>query len=138
ALLDLAPSQGVPGRNLLASEASGPAVSEIVWGLDDGGLRSGAIALRTDRWKLIRTPAPAQPELYDLTRDPGERTNLAASAPETALLGAQLDRWAAQARPPVHVAARNPGLRERLRELGHVGGRAGGGPPRGGPRRAKR
>jgi arylsulfatase A-like enzyme len=120
ALLDLAPPQGVPGRNLLASEAAGPAVSEIVWGLDDGGLRPGAIALRTDRWKLIRTPAPAQPELYDLTRDPGERTNLAASAPETALLDAQLDRWAAQARPPVHVAARNPGLRERLRELGYV------------------
>ncbi len=36
-------------------------------------------SIRDDRYKLIMSP---DPELYDLTEDPGETTNLVASAPE--------------------------------------------------------
>jgi arylsulfatase len=108
AVLGVSPPPGLPGRNLLATHEAGDVVSEIVAGFGDEGAGAGTVALRTPRWKLIR-PTGQPVELYDLTADPGERTNLAtaaADAAETAALAARLDRWA--------------GLRERLRQLGYV------------------
>src|ERR1022692_5309326 len=44
--------------------------------------------IRTNQWKYIRAP---RPELYDLTRDPGETNNvLAEHSPEVRKLEAQL------------------------------------------------
>jgi arylsulfatase A-like enzyme len=110
----------LPGRDLLTTRATGDVVSEIVGGFGDVGLGSGTTSLRTARWKLVRSPDANATELYDLSNDPGERTNLAATSPETAALVARLDRWAASAPPPPRTTASDPTLRAKLRQLGYV------------------
>ena len=47
-------------------------------------------AVRTDRWKLIHTPGAGEVQLFDLKRDPWERTNLARE-PRRARILAQLE-----------------------------------------------
>lgn len=74
---------------------------------------TGGLALRQGNWKFIpasKGPArnantntelgnAAEPQLYDLARDPGERTNLAASNPDKVReLGAALERLRAAGR----------------------------------------
>jgi arylsulfatase A-like enzyme/Tfp pilus assembly protein PilF len=75
-------------------------------------------ALTDERYRYIKAP---REELYDLTRDPGERTNIAEERPQPrqALRGA-LDRLAAGAtiQAPSAVSA---DARERLQSLGYVG-----------------
>jgi arylsulfatase A-like enzyme/tetratricopeptide (TPR) repeat protein len=75
-------------------------------------------ALTDERYRYIKAP---REELYDLTRDPGERTNIAEERPQPrqALRGA-LDRVAAGAtiQAPSAVSA---DARERLQSLGYVG-----------------
>lgn len=119
ALLGAPPPPRLSGRDLLATREGGDAVSEIVSGFGDDGAGAGTAALRTSRWKLIRLPA-APPELYDLSTDPGERTNLAADAAVMSMLGARIDRWASAAPLPPRAATADPGLRDRLRQLGYV------------------
>jgi arylsulfatase A-like enzyme len=111
---------GLSGRNLLATTMAGDIVSEIVSGFGDDGAGRGTIALRAGNWKLIRSGAADSLELYDLATDPGEHTNLAATDPQATALGARLDRWAAGAPAPPQTAARDPGLHEKLRQLGYV------------------
>lgn len=78
-------------------------------------------ALRTSRWKYIRAP---EPELYDLARDPEERRDLHAEAPDTArAIARQLDRYLASVTAPSSEAAELSGEDlERLQSLGYVSG----------------
>lgn len=91
--------------------------------------REGAIpvagvkhGIRVGDWKYIVGPAEGTRELYDLARDPGERTNQLAAAPERAsALAAQLAAWFRQhGAAPRAPAAVSPEERERLRALGYV------------------
>jgi arylsulfatase A-like enzyme/predicted Zn-dependent protease len=80
-------------------------------------------------FKLIEGPTP---ELYDLTRDPGERTNLASIDPQrTERMRDQLQRALARIAPGGDRAQTNPITAEqeqRLRSLGYVAGSGGTGP----------
>ncbi|MBD0254216.1 MAG: sulfatase [Cytophagales bacterium] len=60
---------------------------------NQGGRPSGAI--RRGDYKLIRHYEDNRNELFDLARDPGEKTNLAGTSPRVAArLQRQLERWA--------------------------------------------
>jgi choline-sulfatase len=81
--------------------------------------------LRTNRWKYIRAP---KPELYDLSQDPGETTNVIRTHPEelprleaslNALLAAGGD---AEKVRTVQVDQRTM---EQLKSLGYLGGSSG-------------
>lgn len=59
-------------------------------------------AMRSGQWKLHEFFEDGALELYDLSSDPGERHNLAATLPEqTAALHAQLVQWREQTGAPV-------------------------------------
>jgi arylsulfatase A-like enzyme/Tfp pilus assembly protein PilF len=79
---------------------------------------SGLTALTDGRYRYIKAP---REELYDLQRDPHERTNLAGErAQARAALGAALDRVTANA--TLHAPSPIPeDARERLQALGYVG-----------------
>ena len=47
--------------------------------------------MRTEQWKLIRTPQAGEVQLFDVKRDPWEKRNLAADPKHAATL-AMLDR----------------------------------------------
>jgi arylsulfatase A-like enzyme len=77
-------------------------------------------ALRSGRWKYIESREEGTFELYDLERDPGERTNLLPSAPpDAAAFPARMRRWVdaapAQAQVPVDEETAR-----KLRSLGYV------------------
>ena len=42
------------------------------------------LAVREGDWKLLVNEDASRPQLYDLAKDPGERTNLAAQEPDVA------------------------------------------------------
>ena len=117
--LGLAVPAGLPGRDLFTTAATRDAIAETGSGILPDGSFTDVMAVRTPRWKLIRTPALARNELYDLSRDPGERTNDAANA-ETVTLGAALDRWTAAAPQAPPAGGSDPALRAKLRALGYV------------------
>jgi choline-sulfatase len=76
-------------------------------------------SIRTERFKYIEAP---EPELYDLSTDPGEVNNVMSSNAVEAgrlrrVLNAISQRPAASARPPVG----DPRLAEQLMSLGYVG-----------------
>jgi arylsulfatase A-like enzyme len=63
------------------------------------GYRDGQRSIRDDRWKLIRYPLVDRTQLFDLTTDPLELTNLAEKNPEkvaemTKLLQKEMDAYA--------------------------------------------
>ncbi len=74
-------------------------------------------AIRTGKWKLIEAP---RPELYDLTADPGETTNVLSSHRQQArLLAEQLgDLGAGESSTP--AAVEDPETVEKLRALGYT------------------
>jgi hypothetical protein len=86
-------------------------------GADGASLR--LVGVRAHGWKLIRTPALARSELYDLTRDPGERDDRL-GAPEGAELERLLAAWEASAPPARARPAPDRALREQLKALGYV------------------
>lgn len=95
--LELKPEQHKDGMSLLpllkdpsADFERGPIFWHYPhWG-NQGGIPSAAV--RDGDWKLIEYYWGKQPELFDLSKDPGERENLAASHPEMlAELKAKLD-----------------------------------------------
>ncbi|HEM45901.1 MAG TPA: hypothetical protein ENO23_02540, partial [Alphaproteobacteria bacterium] len=79
-------------------------------------------AVREGRWKLIEGPEEGTLELFDLERDPGERTNRAAEEPErTERLRARIAEWRARwSGPDTGVPALSEEDRERLRAMGYV------------------
>jgi arylsulfatase A-like enzyme/Tfp pilus assembly protein PilF len=83
---------------------------------------SELVGLVSGPWKYILAP---RPELYDLSRDPAERTDLAASSPAKAAelraaLEQKLLRLAAAAAPTAGPGGARTEDRERLRSLGYV------------------
>lgn len=75
-------------------------------------------AWRTQRWKLIDAP---RPELYDLQRDPGESTDVAAEHPEVVQRLMAALETAAAAPAFDSETLMDPEALERLRGLGYVG-----------------
>ncbi|HWE51643.1 MAG TPA: sulfatase-like hydrolase/transferase [Bryobacteraceae bacterium] len=82
------PPNAVPGRDLMAETLEQPPVyfykmaSPEKWGLRDG------------KWKYISEMRDDFPELYDLSRDPDERENVASAHPElTARYRVMCRRW---------------------------------------------
>jgi choline-sulfatase len=125
-ILDLVKAPGVGslrGRSLKAVlEGTGklqpPAIySEALYARYHFGW-SELTALTDERYRYIRAP---REELYDLTRDPRERDNIAGERPQPRqALRSALDRVAAGAtiQAPSDVSAE---ARERLQALGYVG-----------------
>lgn len=132
------------GRSLLAAIRGtdalppGAAVSEVRWH-DGQDLR----ALREGSWKLVEDQSADrktdQGALYDLARDPGEKTDLRATedARSRALTEAVMHRlgralqWAA-CYPLVEPYTPTAGDMQRLQDLGYAGDAAAPAPPGGG------
>jgi arylsulfatase A-like enzyme/Flp pilus assembly protein TadD len=86
--------------------------------------------MRSGRWKYIRG---AREELYDISTDPGEKTNLLADqdrAGDLATMRALLDRYLSRATPRAQPAStrlqQTAETRARLAALGYVSGPEGG------------
>ncbi|HEX8914387.1 MAG TPA: sulfatase-like hydrolase/transferase, partial [Humisphaera sp.] len=74
------------------------------------------LAVRDGDWKLLVNEDGSAPQLYDLAKDPGETTNLAAKQPEVAgRLKAMVLEWR-KGLPVERVGAKGQGPRERVRE----------------------
>lgn len=133
-LLGLSPPAGTLAGRSLAPEMRGegqraevPLYAESLVPLLHFGW-SDLRVLRDGRYKYIQAP---RPELYDLSNDPGETTDLAAAQPARAAalrtgLGKLLDaeRAAVAARAGGEAPAVAPELLEKLGALGYVGGAA--------------
>ncbi len=131
-LLGMTPHRDMQGRSLVGalrdpgSLAAESILLESHFGLYHFGW-APLRALRTGSWKLIQAP---RPELYDLTRDPGELDNLAAARPDLVdELGEALEQLAGRLSwpDPGRSAATSVDseTRQRLEALGYlVGGGA--------------
>jgi choline-sulfatase len=119
----LAPEGGMDGRSLRAA-ASGrpmsdaPTYAESLSSLLHLGW-APLHAWRTERFKLIDAP---RPELYDLSTDPQERTNLAAAEPARVAEMRRALQAAVEAPTPATSKAIDPEAAERLAALGYLSG----------------
>jgi choline-sulfatase len=98
-----------PGRSFrpLLENGSGAAERDVVVYDEYGPVRM----VRTREWKYVHRHPDGPHELYDLVRDPGERTNRfgdASMATMAATLRARLDAWFAQFVDPLLDGARKP------------------------------
>jgi tetratricopeptide (TPR) repeat protein len=76
--------------------------------------------VRADGWKYIAAP---KPELYDLTRDPGETRNVIAAEPARAAdLARRVDAVSSATLASAETTA-EPDVRARLQALGYLSGR---------------
>ena len=132
-LLDLVglPTAGLDGVSLRPQLAGRPAAprrvySESFYPRYHFGW-SELLAVTDDRFRYVYAP---RPELFDLSRDPGEKENLAAARPEAAAAMSEWLRGRAGGGVPApeEVSAET---RERLQALGYVG--VGSGAPAAGP-----
>ena len=89
------PLDGIDQWQTISTGAPSPR-KEVVYNVEmfRGGVREGD-------WKLVwNTPLPARIELFDIAKDPGETTNLAAANPEiVAKLQARVQQLAAEMKP---------------------------------------
>jgi len=117
-LPELPRTSGADLRPLLRGEDSGPRVAY----LETLATRflfdwSPLFGVRTERYKYIHAP---RPELYDLERDPGERSNIAGAKPDRVrALERLLSRELADARALEPIAAPTDLDRQRLEALGY-------------------
>ena len=75
--------------------------------------------LRDDRWKFIDAP---RPELYDVSRDPGERENLNITQPRTSdAMRAALERLTGGSAGSMNAGRLDRETVEKLAALGYVG-----------------
>ena len=80
-------------------------------------------AIRTVRWKYIRAP---HPELYDLSSDPGELSNVIQEhAPEVQKFEAQLKNVSGQENEKVETAMLDDRVMDQLKSLGYLSGAGG-------------
>lgn len=117
---EIAPKRdGVSVVPALRGESLGlEAYSETFLPFDQFGW-SALTSLRTDRFKYVDAP---QRELYDLTRDPGERSNIASgSTTDVSRLKRILDAIGRAPAPPSGHTASDPALSEKLLSLGYIG-----------------
>jgi arylsulfatase A-like enzyme/Flp pilus assembly protein TadD len=77
--------------------------------------------IRTNHWKYVRAP---KPELYDLTRDPGETANvLASQSAEVQKLEAQLKAAiGGEGAEKVETSSIDPHTLDQLKSLGYISG----------------
>jgi arylsulfatase A-like enzyme len=130
-LIDIAPTMlslaGLPvppemeGRDLLDTARDVPWLSQRIFAQYGDRL----YCVRAPRWKLIQRPAHDTVKLFDLHRDPGERSNVRDRYPEvTESLLEELRVWR-DARPRLELSPRASGELsaekiEELRALGYV------------------
>jgi len=84
--------------------------------------RSHTIFVRQDRYKLIRYPTRPRPtfELFDLVKDPDEKTDLAPTHPElVSKVYPNLDLYLATGRPTSLPELDEEAI-EKLRSLGYI------------------
>ena len=83
-------------------------------------------AIRTNRWKYIRAP---RPELYDLTADPGETSNVIQQhGPEVQNFEAQLKKFISpggKGNEKVETAMLDQRVMDQLKSLGYLSGAGG-------------
>ena len=117
---------GMEGRSLLSragktTDEDRDALIESFYPRENFGW-SELVGIVSGPWKLIQAP---RPELYDLASDPGERTDLAASAAAKAAdlrhkLERELVRLSDRTGTPGGPASASANDQERLRSLGYV------------------
>ncbi|MBS1849528.1 MAG: sulfatase-like hydrolase/transferase [Acidobacteria bacterium] len=118
--------QQFTGRGLFTkdAEATGEAYSETFYPFSSFGW-SPLHALQTSRYHFIDAP---EPELYDLTADPGEEHNLAKEQTATVAVLKEKLQKRLQEKPHHAAGAESSGLTpealEKLRALGYVAYRA--------------
>jgi arylsulfatase A-like enzyme/Tfp pilus assembly protein PilF len=128
ALLGLEPSAPVDGRSLLPAIRGEEMVEEAVYfeALDAHLTRNWAplTGIVSGDWKYIDLPIP---ELFELSRDPGERTNRVAEERDRAsALARRVEVWKSAA--PKGTRELDPDAVARLRSLGYMA--ASSSPPR--------
>lgn len=122
ARLGVQPPSGLPGRDVLAAGTPSDrrAWSETRYGAGADGQDVELDSLRTPQRKLIWTPTTDAHRLYDLSTDPGERTDRWGDDSAGADFLRDLTERRATAPPPPPVGGGDPGLQEKLRKLGYL------------------
>jgi len=120
-LVGIEPSVGLDGRSLLPSIRGEAPGDEAIYfeALDAHLTRNWAplTGIVSDGWKYIDLPIP---ELFDLSRDPGEQANRAAEEPDrTTALARRLEGWKS-AEAPTAARELDPDAAARLRSLGYT------------------